>query len=54
MANIIIKDEDRKEREKVTARRFGVTNYNPENREAIEVISEKSYEAIRVLKKMEG
>lgn len=48
MANVIIKDNDRREREAYVAKIFGVDNRKPEEREAAEVIAARTEEALKM------
>lgn len=54
MANIIIKNDERKARNEMVARQFRTQLSSSEKRDAVEVIAEKSYEAIQKMKRMEG
>ena len=55
MANVIIKSEERREREAFVARSFGIgRNATGEQREAVEVIARRSEEAAQAGRRMEG
>lgn len=53
MANIIIKSEDRKQREAFVARSFGANTQSKEQREHVECIAARTKEAHDELKRME-
>ncbi|HRS66613.1 MAG TPA: hypothetical protein P5519_12080 [Spirochaetia bacterium] len=53
MANIIIKSEDRKQREAFVARSFGANTQSKEQREHVECIAARTKEALGELKRME-
>lgn len=55
MAYIITKSDERKAAEEYTASCFGVgRDSTPEQREAVEIISRRTEEAIEIANKMEG
>jgi len=53
MTNIIIKSEDRKQREAFVARSFGANTQSKEQREHVECIAARTKEALGELKRME-
>jgi hypothetical protein len=53
MTNIIIKSEDRKQREAFVARSFGANTQSKEQREHVECIAARTKEAHDELKRME-
>jgi hypothetical protein len=53
MANIIIKSEDRKQREAFVARSFGANTQSKEQREHVECIAARTKQAHDELKRME-
>lgn len=53
MANIIIKSEDRKQREAFVARSFGANMQSKEQREHVECITARTKEAHDELRRME-
>jgi hypothetical protein len=53
MANVIIKSEDRKNREAFVARSFGANTQSKEQREHVECIAARTKEAHDELKRME-
>lgn len=53
MANIIIKSEDRKQREAFVARSFGANTQSKEQSEHVECIAARTKEAHYELKRME-